>query len=173
MEGRISKRAGVIRKIIEERERVRASTGKTVIQKLIYFIQSRGLDLDYRFTLYTYGPYSPELMEDMDIASENGYINMVYNPAYLGYVISSGERDIEDDLLTKEEINVIEEVMNNYAGYSAKELELRATIQFFHDRLEIPEKDMIPEIKEIKPKFSEEDIRSAINEMKEIGYIYQ
>ena len=37
---------------------------RLIVQKLVYLLQSFGIDLDYRFRWYLYGPYSTELAKD-------------------------------------------------------------------------------------------------------------
>jgi len=38
--------------------------GRLVLQKTIYFLQSFGINLNYAFSLYWYGPYCPELTKE-------------------------------------------------------------------------------------------------------------
>src|SRR5258708_9537102 len=66
--------------------------GKTALQKLIYFLQEvRGVDLGYAYTLYTYGPFSTELVADLDTAAAMNFVRPIYDSGLGGYEIKPGD----------------------------------------------------------------------------------
>lgn len=48
--------------------------GRTIIQKLCYFVKSKGVPLDYDFDMYHYGPYSQNLYFRMDDMIADGVV---------------------------------------------------------------------------------------------------
>jgi len=170
MDEKLERKIQVITNLIRRREAVNASTGKTAIQKIVFFIQKLGVDLGYKYILYTYGPYSVELMDDIDQITDLGYIKTVYNPDYGGYVISSGE-DYTQNHLENVEKQIVEKVLDDYSGMKAKDLELRSTMLFLRTKLEIENQDLMKETKITKPSFSEEEIRIAFQDMIDKKYL--
>ena len=68
--------------------------GKTAIMKVIYMLQQvKGLNLDYDFSIYTYGPYSYEVTYDVDelISSELVTSAMYLYKNYVGYKLRVAE----------------------------------------------------------------------------------
>ena len=52
---------------------------KTVFMKQAYLLQEvYKVPLGYRFTLYAYGPYSPEVLADLDRAKFRGLVDIDY-----------------------------------------------------------------------------------------------
>src|SRR5271156_955056 len=44
----------------------KGSIGRTGVMKLLYFLQTlRNVPLEYRFTLYSYGPFDAEVLSDL------------------------------------------------------------------------------------------------------------
>ncbi|OFX13684.1 MAG: hypothetical protein A2Z18_09680 [Armatimonadetes bacterium RBG_16_58_9] len=40
--------------------------GRTAVQKIVYFLQVGGVQMNYRFKMYHYGPFCKELLDDID-----------------------------------------------------------------------------------------------------------
>ena len=60
-------------------EEVSPQFGKTVLMKLLYLLQEvYKAPLGYRFSFYTYGPYSPEVIQDLDYTRVRGGVNVAY-----------------------------------------------------------------------------------------------
>jgi hypothetical protein len=99
---------------------------------------------------------------------------------YGGYHILPGEdyqRIVEkgDDFLGQYN-DKINQAIETFGSYSARELELRSTIIFclrdmmsLKNRLNID--DLVSTVSEIKPRFSHAEIRQAIDELKHQGVI--
>ncbi len=49
--------------------------GRTRLQKTVYLLQRLGLNTEYEFDLYHYGPYSEELKDDLRLGSAIGFID--------------------------------------------------------------------------------------------------
>jgi uncharacterized protein YwgA len=61
--------------------------GKTAMQKYVYFLQEFGVDLNYRYEMYYYGPYCFELSNDLDVLNMLGVIAIEDSPTTYGYSI--------------------------------------------------------------------------------------
>jgi len=65
--------------------------------KFLYFITAlRGLNLGYRFTLYSYGPFDSAVLEDSDYAATLNAVRVrteIYRSGY-GYVIEQAPRRV-------------------------------------------------------------------------------
>jgi hypothetical protein len=49
--------------------------GRTALMKCLYFLQTvRGVPLGYRFRLYTYGPFDPDVLNDLSLAERLGAV---------------------------------------------------------------------------------------------------
>lgn len=157
--------------------------GHTKVMKLCYFLQElEGVPLGYDFTLYTYGPYQPEVLSDLATACNLGAVaekTVKYSRGY-GYDISAGTHaeKMTQDLKQNDPVLFaqIERVVNEFGSFGAAELELRSTI-FFVDR-ELTQSSVSPyrsvlveRVGAIKPRFSREDIQKAADEMADKGWL--
>ncbi len=156
------KRIGIIAEITKEYPNV----GKTALMKFLFLLQEvYGVPLGYDFEIYTYGPYSSEVMEEIDWARHQNIISMeavCYSTGYNGYNFRISDRTdkvIEEEkefILSYE--NAIGEMLSLFGGKSAKELELLTTIiylyQIYEDNgWECNMKEISENVREIKPHF--------------------
>jgi uncharacterized protein YwgA len=155
--------------------------GKTALQKLVYFLQEvHGVPLGYEYTLYTYGPFSTELVADLDTAASMDYVRAVYDAGLRGYEIkpaggAEGLQKQSKDWLREVEPK-IEAVFDAFRSYGAKGLELRATIVYVAreakaDKVVLGDDELAGEVHQLKPHFTEQTIRDAISELREKGYL--
>lgn len=155
--------------------------GKTALQKLVYFLQEwKNVPLGYNFELYTYGPFSADLMGDLDYSETLGAVRIdhIING---GYNISPADQNAEVqqravDFFDKH-LSALEEVVVAFGKLSAWQLELRATLYFAY--LEMASKpdpfdddDLMNILRSLKPgKFNEDQIRQAISDLRYRGVI--
>lgn len=151
--------------------------GKTALQKLIYLLQEvYDVDCGYDYRLYTYGPFASQILQDLDLVESIGGVSV--NPVREGL---DGYRIVpnKNAELVKEKagtfIGMISEhldaLVEDYGSYSAKELEMRATIVFVErevnrDRGAVSVADLVQVVQDIKPYFTEHEIRSAVMQLK-------
>jgi uncharacterized protein YwgA len=113
------------------------------LQKLGYLMQAWHLDVDFRFTWYIHGPYSPKLTR------------ILYD--------SIDKKDVKVDGLTASELKSVEE-FKEFLGSDltdSDKLELLASIHFLKskaDAVGAPKDDVLMVLKEKKPYFSDEEI---------------
>lgn len=155
--------------------------GKTALQKLVYLLQTiYQVPLGYHFSLYMYGPFCNDLMDDLDYVSCIGGVDVTMEGGASGYTISlSSNAEIIKDKgreFLKDYQSQIEELLGAFGAMRVRDLELRSTI-IFVDRdavagaRKLGREDFIQEIKSIKPHFSYDEINQAVDELESLGYI--
>ena len=153
--------------------------GKTVFVKMAYLLQEvYKIPLGYRFSLYTYGPYSAEVLADLDRARFREQVKMDYIGEDAGFAITEGERggDLGSDLgpLTQYE-NAIDRMVQFFGHYNARNLELRTTIVYLWNMLEISDENsankVVEEVLQLKPQFNDIEVKTAIGQLKSDGLL--
>jgi uncharacterized protein YwgA len=157
--------------------------GRTQVMKLCYFLQEiKGVDLGYDFRLFTYGPYDSEVLSDLATAYSQDILNeqtIFYARGY-GYKITPTDQALQlsQSLVqtASDTANKVDEIVREFASFSASELELQSTVVFvdreYHRDGQLPSIETISKrVHAVKPHFSEETIRTRIESMKEKGYM--
>jgi uncharacterized protein len=142
--------------------------GRTALMKYMYLLQIvRGLPLNYRFTLYSYGPFDSDVLVDLSIAeSLEGVATELelYSGGY-GYKIkpsSNAEwlKGRAEKFLSRYSKD-IDWVIKKFGSFSSAELELVGTIVYV-DRESGGAKKRLEQIArlvhEVKPHFSEDKV---------------
>lgn len=144
--------------------------GRKSVQKLVYFLQEAGVHLNYRYKMYHYGPYCSELSNDLDIMDMMGTINIEDDSTMYGYSITLGETgyklasDVQQFLDSHKDS--FDKLLSVFRGYSAKKLELYATMHFVERILKGRGQDsskepVMQQVKILKPKYSTNEIEEA------------
>jgi uncharacterized protein YwgA len=142
--------------------------GKTSIMKYMFFLQHCfNVNLGYHFSIYTYGPYSQDVMGDLNLAVHYNAVNSLYVDliGYGGYQFTPGENSrsfIERcrDYLSQIEPH-IDRLVSLFSTKKAKDMELLATIAYTHIAISRQNQDLakVPSVvKAIKPHFEESEI---------------
>lgn len=156
--------------------------GKTSLQKMIYLLQElKGVPIGYQFCLYTHGPFAAQILGDLDLVEALGAVKVQYIiSGFGGYQISPGNEcesiRCKASEFLKENEEAIDEVVNEFGKYSAKDLELRSTIVYLDRDVKRSKKDLsrhgfVGLVKKIKPRFSEETISKALEELQNKDYL--
>lgn len=167
--------------IIEMISKIQAP-GKTALQKIVYLIERNGVNLDFEYSIYYYGPYSSLLdysiqsleLEGAIELEQDGFTQRIYNT-------DIGKGLIDEDGFSgfsQIELEKINFVLDNFANFSARQLELLTTTDYVaveeeRERHSNYDEDLIINgVKNIKgSKFSDTEIANAINDLKKHGYI--
>ena len=94
-------RYGLIAAIVRGLHPRSPQLGKTVLQKVVFLLQDLpGVPIGYRFQFYTYGPFSVELLQDLDLVEGLGGVK-IHRVVSLtgGFEILPGDR--ADGLIRK------------------------------------------------------------------------
>lgn len=149
--------------------------GKKALQKNIHLIQELGgVDAGYRFSFYTYGPYSSELAGDLDVVAALEGVKVSYNSADSYYLIEpsvKADRMIEKGRpFIETHRNAIDSVLRAFGSRKAKELELVSTIAYLRRHAPGGEFDddakLVARVKALKPKYNDREIAKAVEEVK-------
>lgn len=162
--------------LIDHAAQANLELGKKALQKKVHLIQELGgVESGYRFSFYTYGPYSRNLAGDLDVIANSGGAIVSYDSFDNRYQIGAGEFTSQMMDMGKEFVEAnrssIEKVIDTFGRRSAKGLELISTIAHLHRHL--PEKEfqdderLAERVAKLKPKYSESEIGNAIGEVRD------
>jgi uncharacterized protein len=158
--------------------------GKTALQKLVYFLQELyGVDCGYDFQLYSYGPFTSQLLGDLDLVEHFGCVSV--EPVHSitgGYEIRPTEKadslqgkavSFLNNAKTKQ---AIDSLVSEFGAHTAKDLELRATIVYvergMHRKSKHPTmQDVCRLVGQIKPKFSSQEIKQAVDDLRQRSHV--
>lgn len=145
--------------------------GKKAFQKILYFLTETGVPTGLSYTLYHYGPYSPELDFQTHNLELKGAIEV--KEQRIGYKIEKGRNadELKNDAMEYKEL--IDDVLSKLPFTEPMQLELLSTIHYvakvqkcIYDILD--EDKVVKEVIKIKKdKFSEDMIRRAYKELLE------
>ena len=174
-------RFGIIAELAHRADKRGLSLGKVALQKHVYLLQTLfDVDCGYDFTLYTYGPFSSRLLNDLDTVEFLDGVEVHYLGGLNGYRIEPGDNN---ELIRKnaskfiaKASKAIDKVLDEFGNYSAKDLELYATIVYAEreareDDVKVPEKKLVEVVQGIKPHFSDTVILGAVRKLESSDYI--
>jgi len=157
--------------------------GRTAIMKLLYLLQEvRGVPLGYDFRLYTYGPFDSDVLNDLETGQSFRvlHVRTVLYPSGYGYDISTGSKaeDVKQcvaEWLASHQSDLAWAV-ENFAGRSASELEIIATIVYVAREFAKQAKPSGPvalaqRVREVKPRFPEPYVLEKCAEAREMGLL--
>ena len=78
--------------LISQSAKAKQDLGKKALQKKVHLIQELGgVEAGYRFSFYTYGPYSVGLAGDLDVIANSGGAEISYNLSGNSYQVDPGQ----------------------------------------------------------------------------------
>ena len=171
-----NKNISAILSIVKEKPEI----GKTAMMKLVYMLQEvYDLNFGYEYDIYTYGPYAPEVMADIDHIAAMQEIKLDtydfnYGKGYSLTITEKGEEAISD--LDDFTANRIKQAVDVFGNKTAKQLELDSTIIYFkkmYDRNKWngTKSSIVEAVNEIKPHFTEDDIAKAFDNLLDLGIV--
>ena len=147
-----------------------AYPGKKELQKTVYLLQKKGLDLGYSYRFYFYGPYSDSLDEDIKRLSILGELEIYQDdlthririPDHKEYCSGSNDNTI----------HLIHKTIDELKDISPRDLELMATIVFLADDCIVTEEEIIKKVHAVKgDKYCDNEIREHYEILKAKEYI--
>lgn len=158
--------------------------GRTNLMKLAYLLQTvKQVPLGYRFQLYLYGPYDPQVLSDVSLAEVWGALQEEYYAYSLnayGYKIrpAKGAADLVNE--ERETLDsyreAIEWAIREFGSYNALQMELIATLVWIdREFAQLGEPVALSHLVEVahalKPHFSKRDIESMAQELQRKGVL--
>ncbi len=148
-----------------------ASPVKKALQKTIYLLEQKGVDLGFDYILHFYGPYCAELDQETTALSSDGIIRFDYGR--FGHRISINkdmDEPIETDL-SATELNTIQEVIERYSHRGPSDLELLTTAIYAYEHINSKTPDEVTaSVKKIKgEKYNDKEIKWALSEFPYYG----
>lgn len=155
--------------------------GRTALVKLVYLLQeAKGMDLGYRFSLYSYGPFDADVLNDLESLCARGVVSQEiegYSKGY-GYRIEPVDKDPSEEELTtvQRHAEEIDWVITEFGGYSAARLELMTTLLYvdreYGSRQEyVSDTELLESVRAIKPKFDQAEVRKIAELLVEKGLL--
>lgn len=150
-----------------------SDTGKTQVQKLLYFLQEHyGLPLGCAFYVHQYGPFADEIETTISNLKFMHYLSVEPDPKGYGFHLRSDsppEKAWSD--IVRSAQGEIEDVVANLGRRDARELELLATIHYASGSTQASQDTLVSLVKSLKPKFNEQYISQKCEEMLDIGLL--
>ena len=155
--------------------------GRTALMKFCYFLQVvKEVPLGYNFTLYSYGPFDSSVLSDLGNAEAFGVIEE--SPLLTGYGYKIKSVVPTDDLnelggqFLRKFKGSFDWVIREFGAASVSDLELDSTIIYVDREAsdvgnELDEDELSQQVRDVKPRFSESQIRKHIGALKEKGLL--
>jgi uncharacterized protein YwgA len=139
--------------------------GKKALQKLIFLIEQKGINLNFEYELHFYGPYSETLDNATRFLGADGIIQFDYS----GYSHRMGineQFNILPDNLSAEQTNEIDNIIARFKDKTPSELELLTTAIYAYNHLENKTKESVVNgvIKIKGSKYPTDRIEESLND---------
>lgn len=173
-------RVGLICSLVEKSK---SEPGRTALMKFAYLLKEvKGVPLNYRFTLYVYGPFDSRVLGDLRRAESQGGVDsaLVPFPGGHGYVYSPGPKieklkELAEGFL-KEYDAEISWVVDEFGDRTAGDLETISTLVYVDSNARKRESEnfldeLADKVFKIKPHLVLEDIRREAGHLYENGHL--
>jgi uncharacterized protein YwgA len=139
--------------------------GKTMVQKMLYLL-TREITIDFDYSMYYYGPYSGQVVSELDFAKDIGAVEIDWIKDR-GYLIKPKEVSYEK-YLTDEIRNKIDAIISKYGKFNAVELSIITTALYVKDNFGVKDdKKLMQVVASLKPQY-----KKNLNEiLKEVNII--
>jgi hypothetical protein len=157
--------------------------GRTAVVKLPYLLQTlRNVSAGYSFSLYSYGPFDSDVLNDLDYAAflQAVEVQTVTYPSGYGYNIRPGPKSSyvkqQASVWLREHQADIEWAAREFGSYSATDLGLIATI-IYVDReraasaTKIPLEELVRQVRAVKPQFTEAFVTAQVETAQAKGWL--
>lgn len=147
--------------------------GKKMLQKLMYLMERKGVNLNLNYTIHFFGPYSSKLDDVVHILESKDIISI--DTSGKTHKISMNGMESNKYEYTDEEKEIVEFVLSKFSYKTALELEALTTIDYvFENLLEETktDEDIIEGVIKIKgSKFKRDFLQSEIEILREYEFI--
>lgn len=139
---------------------------KKALQKTVYLLEKKGIDLGFDYILHFYGPYCAELDHETARLSADGVVGFDYSRYGHKMTVNSECLPTLETNLSEESVRLAQEVISRYKERTAADLELLTTAIYAYEHTDAKtQADVIEKIKIIKgKKYSDQEILWALSE---------
>lgn len=151
--------------IVQKLTDTKGAPCKKTLQKIVFLIEAKHIDLGCDYGIHFYGPYSSDLDFAVREMNDEGILNIEYTA--MEHKVS-----VADDLRIEDYNNkTVDEIIKTFGKCSPSKLELIATTLYVY--LQLNDTAQIKEevIKIKGSKYSEQQIDEAIELLKKTDYI--
>lgn len=159
-------KSNTIVSIIDRITQKKAPPCKKALQKIVFLIEAKKIDLGCDYGIHFYGPYSADLDFAVRELSDEGILKIEYTPTK--HKISVNNGSYEKERLSPE----IEKIVDEFSKEPPSELELLATALYVYMQTKDVNKIKSGVIKIKGTKYSEKKIDDAIQRLKTTGYVF-
>lgn len=152
--------------IVNKLKNKKSSPCKKTLQKIVFLIEAKHLNLGFDYGIHFYGPYSSDLDFAIYELTSEGALSIKYTRTK--HIISVSD----DTIYPQFQHDIIDEVIEEFGSETPSQLELTATALYVYMKRKNKEKIMDGVIKIKGGKYSKPKIRSAIQRLEETGYIH-
>ena len=151
--------------IVDKITKINNSPCKKTLQKIVFLVENKHIDLGCEYGIHFYGPYSADLDFAVRELCDRGVLKIDYTPKE--HLISVANRTSVKHSLDA----AVDEIIDKFGQKSPSELELIATALYMYKCLKDKEK-IKAGVKKLKgSKYTDYKINAAINLLIETGYI--
>lgn len=151
----------------------KAVLGKKKLQKLMYLMERKGVDLNLNYSIHFYGPYSSKLDNAIQVLAARGVITINTN-RIMHEICVNDLSDVHDDF-REDEKSAIVFVLDNFSNETANDLEALTTLDFVANNIlssNQADKDIIKEVERIKgSKFTPDCLQEKLGVLKDLGFL--
>ena len=146
--------------------------GKKMLQKLMYLISRKGVELGLNYSIHFFGPYSSKLDNTMHILESYDKLNI--DTSGTTHIIRLGDSPIEGELDADDQ-NKVNFVMEMFSSKSAHELEAITTLDYVATVMlkgSGTDKQIVETVMQIKgSKFSSSCLSDSLSVLKQNSYL--
>ena len=147
--------------------------GKKVTQNMFYFFERKGINLNLRYGIHFFGPYSSKLDNAMHVLESEGIISI--DTSGITHRITLGNVKKDCSNISDAEADIASSVIEIFFPKSPYELEALATMDYIANSIlsnGYTEDMIIEKFKEVKgEKFKQPIIEKTMAELKSLGFI--
>ena len=139
---------------------------KKALQKTVFLLEKKGVNLNFNYMLHFYGPYSAELDHETAELTSEGIVQFDYTDHGHKMSISSDYKNRIKSDLPSNQLVTIQSVIERYKEQTPSDLELLTTAIYAYEHTNGKAKaEIIRNVKKIKgEKYNDQEIQWALDE---------
>ncbi len=135
--------------------------GKTVIQKMMYLLTRNNI-VDFNYSMYHYGPYSPAVSGELNFAENTGIVQIKWVDEKGYFIEATSKLKKFEKHIAKQEKQEINEIVEKFGSFNSIELSIIATAFFLKDNFGVSDTELVSMVHQIKQNHQVEYIESVL-----------